>query len=200
MTHSTLARSVSNFIVSTKSVLTATAEHMIKSIQANNGTMTLDDLKNYEIISRPVLNITYHGYNLYGMGAPASGAVTFNILKTIEKLTGDRDQTIHNYVEAMKFAYGARYKLGDPDFVAGMDELEEQMLDETTAETIRDKIDPNSTLPIRAYNPKGIYTTTGHGTSQIAAADSDGMAVTLTTTVNLLWGSQLMDPVTGIIL
>lgn len=198
--HSTLARSVSTSIASTKSVLTAAAEHMIKSIQANNGTMTLDDLENYEIISRPVLNITYRGYNLYGMGAPASGAVTFSILKTIEKLTGDRDQTIHNYIEAMKFAYGARYKLGDPDFVAEMDELQDHMLDDKTAETIRNKIDPNSTLPIRAYDPKGIYTTTGHGTSQIAAADSDGMAVTLTTTVNLLWGSQLMDPVTGVIL
>lgn len=162
--------------------------------------MTLEDLKNYEVISRPVLNITYHGYNLFGVSSPASGAVSFNILKVIEKMTGDRDQTMHNYVEAMKFSYGARYKLGDPDFVADMDELQEKMIDEKTAENIRNKIDPNSTLPIRAYDPRGIYSTTGHGTSQITAADSDGVAVSLTTTVNLLWGSQLMDPVTGVIL
>lgn len=174
---------------------------MIKTIQENNGTMTIDDLKNYEVISRPVLNMTFHGYNLFGMGAPASGAVTFNILKTMEKLTtGDRDQTIHNYIESMKFAYGARYKLGDPDFVAEMDSLQEQMIDEKIAQTIREKINPKTTLPIKAYDPNGIYTTPGHGTSQIATADSDGMAVTLTTTVNLLWGSQLMDPVTGVIL
>lgn len=35
--------------------------------------------------------------------------------------------------------------------------------------------------------------------SHISVVDSSGMAVSVTTTVNLLFGSQVMDPETGII-
>lgn len=38
------------------------------------------------------------------------------------------------------------------------------------------------------------------GTSQITAADSSGLVISLTTTINTLFGSQLMVPETGIIL
>lgn len=39
-----------------------------------------------------------------------------------------------------------------------------------------------------------------HGTSHVVTADASGLAITLTTTVNLLFGSHLIDPATGIIL
>jgi gamma-glutamyltranspeptidase/glutathione hydrolase len=38
------------------------------------------------------------------------------------------------------------------------------------------------------------------GTSHIVAADHTGLAISLTTTINLLFGSQLMVPETGIIM
>ena len=38
------------------------------------------------------------------------------------------------------------------------------------------------------------------GTSQITVADNTGLAISLTTTVNLLFGSQLMVPETGVIM
>ena len=38
------------------------------------------------------------------------------------------------------------------------------------------------------------------GTSQVVTADESGMAASLTTTVNLLFGSQLMVPETGVIM
>ncbi|RGP75887.1 gamma-glutamyltransferase [Fusarium sporotrichioides] len=179
------------------------AESMIKTIQDSNGTMTLDDLKDYEVISREVLHTDYKGYDVYGMSSPAGGAVSLNILNTMNGYShqdADQNTTLHIYIEAMKFAYGARLKLGDPDFVDGVSELEHEMLNHTTAETIRGKIDPWTTQDIEKYDPDGIYSSDGHGTSHVVTADRDGMAVSLTTTVNLIFGSLLMDNLTGVIL
>ena len=39
-----------------------------------------------------------------------------------------------------------------------------------------------------------------HGTSHVVTADASGMAISLTTTVNLLFGSQLVVPETGVIM
>ncbi|KIL89914.1 gamma-glutamyltransferase [Fusarium avenaceum] len=180
-----------------------TAESMVKTIQDSNGTITLDDYKNYEAISREVLQTEYKGYNVYGISSPAGGAVSLNILNTMNGYTHqdeDRNTTLHIYIEAMKFAYGARLRLGDPDFVEGVPELEHEMLNLTTAETIRNKIDPRNTQDLKKYDPNGIYSSNGHGTSHIVTADGDGMAVSLTTTVNLIFGSFLMDNLTGVIL
>lgn len=38
-----------------------------------------------------------------------------------------------------------------------------------------------------------------HGTTHLSVVDSAGSAVALTTTVNLIFGSRVMDPKTGII-
>ncbi|KAM0194250.1 hypothetical protein ACHAPA_005068 [Fusarium lateritium] len=179
------------------------AESMVKTIQDSNGTITLDDYRNYEAISREVLQTEYKGYNVYGISSPAGGAVSLNILNTMNGYTHqdeDRNTTLHIYIEAMKFAYGARLRLGDPDFVDGVPELEHEMLNLTTAEKIRKKIDPQNTQDLKKYDPKGIYSSDGHGTSHIVTADGDGMAVSLTTTVNLIFGSFLMDNLTGVIL
>ncbi|KAF5613483.1 gamma-glutamyltransferase [Fusarium subglutinans] len=181
----------------------AFAESMVKTIQKTNGTITLDDYKNYDVISREVLHTEYKGFDVYGISSPAGGAVSLNILNTMNGYTHqdeDRNTTLHIYIEAMKFAYGARLHLGDPDFVDGVPELEHEMLNATTAEKIRSKIDPRKTQKIEKYDPDGIYSSDGHGTSHVVTADGDGMAVSLTTTVNLIFGSFLMDPLTGVIL
>lgn len=176
---------------------------MIKTIRDSNGTMTIDDMKDYEVISREVLHTDYKGYDVYGISSPAGGAVSLNILNTMNGYShqdADQNTTLHIYIEAMKFAYGARLRLGDPDFVDGITELEHDMLNHTSAEKIREKIDPKTTQDIEKYDPDGIYSSNGHGTSHVVTADRDGMAVSLTTTVNLIFGSLLMDNLTGVIL
>ncbi|KAL6363880.1 hypothetical protein LRP88_03305 [Fusarium phalaenopsidis] len=182
---------------------TRDAESMIKTIQESNGTMTLEDLANYKVISRKVLHTEYKGYDVYGISSPAGGAVSLNILNTMdgyEDQSQDGNLTLHRYIEAMKFAYGARLRLGDPDFVDDVPDFEEEMLNATTAEKIRSRIDPLTTQDIEKYDPSRIYSSNGHGTSHIVTADADGMAVSLTTTVNLIFGSLLMDNLTGVIL
>ncbi|KAF8235502.1 gamma-glutamyltranspeptidase, partial [Tricholoma matsutake] len=55
------------------------------------------------------------------------------------------------------------------------------------------------THPSEYYNPDyGIKI--DHGTSHMSVVDKHGMAVALTSTVNLVFGSQVLDYITGIIL
>lgn len=50
------------------------------------------------------------------------------------------------------------------------------------------------------FNPLTCFSPHSRGTSHVVAADATGMAVTLTSTVNRHFGSQLMIPETGIIM
>jgi len=73
------------------------------------------------------------------------------------------------------------------------------MTSAATAAIIRSKIGPES-QNVSYYDPSGIESLNTPGTSHIVAADKDGMAISITTTINLLFGSQLMVPETGVIM
>ncbi|RFU24183.1 hypothetical protein B7463_g12156, partial [Scytalidium lignicola] len=177
------------------------ANATIAAIQKSNGTMTLEDLKSYHIALRKPISINYRNYTLYSTGAPSGGPVGLSILKIMEGYnTSLNELNIHRLDEAMRFSYGAHAELGDPDFFDNMEEFAAQMIDAATAEKIRKKIDDQKTQEVGAYDPKGWMVPEGHGTSHIVTADETGMSITLTTTINLLFGSQLVVPETGVIL
>lgn len=167
--------------------------------------MTLEDMRSYEAVIREPVNIHYRGYKLFSAGVPSSGAVCLSTLKTMEGYDSadtfaDANLTLHRFDESMRFAYGAHQALGDPAFVSSAAPLEAAMLDTSHLSSIRDRIRDDTTQPVKNYDPQGIYVPSTHGTSHISTADSDGMAVSSTTTVNLLFGSLLMVPETGVVL
>lgn len=176
---------------------------MVKLVQENNGTLTLDDLKSYRAYAKPALSIDFRGFKLHSTGAPSSGSVMLNMLKTMEQYPvddlADTNLTTHRFIEAMRFAYGARLELGDPDFVSNIEQFEESLLSDRKANETRYKIDDNTTLPVKEYDPRQLFAAETHGTSHIVTADSSGMAISSTTTVNLLFGAQIMTPKSGII-
>ncbi|KAI9730953.1 MAG: hypothetical protein M1818_008028 [Claussenomyces sp. TS43310] len=177
------------------------AEATIRAVRAANGTMSMEDLAGYEVTVRNAISIDYRGYRVFSCAAPSSGSVVLSALKTIEgydmsdKNTGNLNT--HRFVEALRFAYAAHNKLGDPGFFEGMDLYEAMMVNATTAEGVRDKISDHHTLNVSEYDPEMLWSPDTAGTSHVSAADASGMAVTGTTTVNLLFGSQLMVPETG---
>ena len=176
----------------------------IQAIQRANGTMTMKDLTDYQTISRPAVSTDYRDkYKLFSCGAPASGAVALSILQTIsgyDPLSRNSSLAAHRLVEAMRFAYGQRASMGDPDFLPNMSAHEAHMLSPSHGASIRSKILDSTTQNISAYDPSGFEIHNSHGTSHISAADSSGLAFSLTTTVNLYFGSKIMVPETGIIL
>lgn len=177
---------------------------MISLIQKTNGVMTMEDLDGYTVNVKPPLNITFGDFRLFATEAPSSGAVTFSMFKTMQQYAPegftDINLTTHRFVEAMKFAYGARLQFGDPAFVKNASELETFLLRDDTAQDIRGRILDDRTQPVEAYDPLSLYMPESHGTSHVVAADASGLTVSSTTTINLLFGAQIMTPDTGIIL
>ncbi|KAH7132092.1 gamma-glutamyltranspeptidase 1 precursor [Dendryphion nanum] len=181
------------------------ADATIRALQSQNGTMTADDLKNYTVAIRKPSTITYRDFKLTACSTPSGGEVALSVLKIMEGYSGVGDPsaknlTTHRLDEAMRFAYGARSELGDPLFLEGMDEYQEQMISEKTAKEIRSKISDTQTFGVDYYNPNGLESLETPGTSHIVSADYTGLSISLTTTVNLLFGSKLVVPETGVIM
>lgn len=183
----------------------AIAKATIAALQAANGTMTADDLTNYTVALRTPSNITYRGYKLTACGAPAGGSVALSALKIAGGYEGFGDEaqvnlTTHRLDEAIRFAYGERTELGDPSFVDGVFEYQDAMLSDATAAEIRSKISDTQTQNVSYYDPKGLESLETPGTSYVGAADRSGLAISLTTTINTLFGSRVMVPETGVIM
>ncbi|KAH7073018.1 gamma-glutamyltranspeptidase-like protein [Paraphoma chrysanthemicola] len=181
------------------------AEATIRALQAQNGTMTLQDLRNYTVAIRKPSTITYRDYKLTACSAPSGGEVALTVLKIMEGynnvgVPSNLNLTTHRLDESMKFAYGMRANLGDPLFLDGIDEYQEDMISAATAAEVRSKISDTRTFNTSYYDPQGLESLETPGTSHIVAADHTGLAITLTTTVNLLFGSKLVVPETGVIM
>jgi gamma-glutamyltranspeptidase/glutathione hydrolase len=177
------------------------ANQTISALRAANGTMTLSDLANYNVSIRPAIHITYRNYSLYSTGVPSGGSVALSILKIIEGYNmsspSDIAVNLHRLDEAMRFSYASRGELGDPDYFGYMVGLEANMLKAKTAEAIRGRIDDDKTHNASYYSPNQYMQPKNHGTSHIVATDASGMSISLTSTVNLLFGSQIVVPETG---
>jgi gamma-glutamyltranspeptidase/glutathione hydrolase len=74
------------------------------------------------------------------------------------------------------------------------------MLNGTIEKLVREKISDTQSHNVSYYDPDGLEILDNPGTSQVSVADKDGMAISLTTTINTLFGCQVLVPESGIIL
>lgn len=164
----------------------------------------MDDMRSYTVFAKNALSTDFRGFKLYSTGAPSSGSIMLNILKTMEQYSpsdlADTNLTTHRFIEAMRFAYGARLELGDPDYVSDMAAFEATLVSAHKAHETHHKINDSTTLPVKAYDPRQVFAAESHGTSHVVTADASGLSISSTTTVNLLFGAQIMTPRSGIIL
>ncbi|KAL8899234.1 MAG: hypothetical protein Q9207_006297 [Kuettlingeria erythrocarpa] len=183
------------------------ATQTVATLRATNGTMTVSDMADYKALVREPVKIDFHGYRILGCGVPASGAVTLSILKTMEgyedfALPEMKNLSTHRLVEAMRFGYGQikRANFGDADFLDDFHEYENSILNDSYAASVRGRILDGQTQNVSAYDPSGFEVGHSHGTSQISAADSSGLAISLTTSINLFFGSHVIIPESGVIM
>lgn len=165
--------------------------------------LTVKDIAAYKAKERPAVCTTYRIYKVCGMGPPSSGATTvFGILGMIEgwdmKAMGkDNPMSWHLLSEAMQLSYADRAAyLGDGDFV---DVPVKGLLDKAYLAERRQLISP--------YGAAGTYepgTPPGakpraaappveeQGTTHFVTVDKDGNLVSMTSTIESIFGSQLM--------
>ncbi|KAM0563095.1 hypothetical protein ACHAPJ_001942 [Fusarium lateritium] len=180
------------------------AEATIRTLKREHGIMTIDDLKNYTVAIREPAQVNYRGGKVTITSAPASGAVVaavLNILDGYDFLGDPRRSNDSAYLldEALKFGYGMRSNLGDPSYVRGLGKYQAQMASNETAQEIRAKL-KGRPLKTDAYDPKGLESLDTPGTSHLVVMDKSGLAISLTTTVNLVFGSRVIVPETGVIM
>lgn len=88
------------------------AETMINALQRANGTMTLEDLRDYDVAIRNISQIDYRGYTITSTSAPSSGIVAMSILKILNTykdfFSSEKsvDLSTHRMDEAIRFGYG----------------------------------------------------------------------------------------------
>ena len=174
------------------------------AIQQSGGLMTLDDLKNYRAIERPVVRGNYRGYDIASMPPPSSGGIhlvqILNILEgfPLRDLGPESAATLHLMIEAMKPAYADRAEfLGDPAFVtvplAGL-------TSKRYAAEQRKAIDPERARPADTIKPGAPAAYESDNTTHFSVIDRDGNAVANTYTLNFSYGLGLVADGTGILL
>ncbi|WP_293881735.1 gamma-glutamyltransferase [Sphingomonas sp.] len=169
----------------------------------NPADMTLADLAAYRARDRAPVCAPYRQYRVCGMGPPSSGATTIlQMLGMLErfdmKALGPHSPVgWHLIGEAMQLAYADREKwLGDGDFVqvpvAGL-------IDRTYLKSRSALISATTALPAYgAGTPHGARPRTAAisseigGTTHFVAVDARGNVATMTSTVESLFGSQLI--------
>jgi gamma-glutamyltranspeptidase/glutathione hydrolase len=186
----------------------ALAEAIIDAVQnapVNQGTMTLDDLAAYEALEREVICRPYRAYRICGMPPPTSGGVAIlQILSLLEPFdlaaTGPGSaEAVHLIAEASRLAYADRdMYLADADFVAvptagllSADYLQSRaaLIDPAQAMEAAEAGNPwPDNIPHRAPD----LTPDVPGTSHVAIIDAAGNALTMTTTVESIFGSNVM--------
>ncbi|KAI0043654.1 gamma-glutamyltranspeptidase [Auriscalpium vulgare] len=178
------------------------ADAIIRKIRAEGGVMTHEDLANYEVKVSRALEGSYQGRKIYTPHAPTAGPVLIHMLNLVEsydfKEEGRSGLNVHRLVEAMKFGFAARTRICDPAFTDDQERLD-QIPRKAYSALISQNMTDDRTHSPDYYQPV-FDVPEDHGTSHVSVADQDGMAASVTSTVNLVFGSQVMDPVTGVIL
>ncbi|THH06520.1 hypothetical protein EW145_g4025 [Phellinidium pouzarii] len=177
------------------------ADAIVHAVQSTGGIMTHKDLEAYAVNVAPALVGTYRGRKVYTPHAPTSGPVLMHMLNLLERydLSGEGRTVLntHRLVEVMKFGFAARTKICDPAFTDDTARIDE-ISTKTFGKLISANVTDDTTHTPDYYNP--VYDVPiDHGTSHISVVDKNGMAVAITSTVNLVFGSQVMDPVTGVL-
>ena len=169
----------------------------------NAAVLTAKDLAAYEAKERPAVCTSYRIYKVCGMGPPSSGATTvFGILGMIEgwdmKTMGkDNPMSWHLLAEAMQLSYADRAAyLGDGDFV---DVPVKGLLDKAYLAERRQLISPyRAAGSYEPGTPPGSKSRAAapaipeQGTTHFVTVDAAGDVVSMTSTVESIFGSQLI--------
>lgn len=168
----------------------AIAKDILETARAAGSKMTEADLKSYKVVEREPLHAAWEGYDVYTMPPPSAGGVM--MLETLA-MHSKADLTslgwgtgayYHVLAETFKGAIADRVRaIGDPAFVK-TDFA--RLYDPARMKARRARIKMDSTLPAEKFPLDE------KGTSHVVVVDGEGNVVSVTSTVNNMFGSQLV--------
>ena len=177
---------------------------MVGEAKRDGSIWTINDFKNYSVIERKPINLSFMGYKLTLAPPPSSGGTTIatilNIVSNYDFKSMPRDTFTHVLIEAMRRAYKDRSEyLGDPDFVNVPIEM---LLSKKHAfkHSATIDLDKASSSMKNSEMQQGPYIAKGMETSHFSILDKEGNRVAATQTINTWFGSGYMLPTAGIIL
>lgn len=170
-------------------------QKIVDEITNAGGIFTIEDLISYKPKwGKPVASKLFTGEDFYTFPLPATGHVVTYILNilngyNIQDQSFDfhsKDKLVyHRLVEAFKFAFAKRTKIGD--------ELSEEVLNtlrelESTeyADLIRGQINDDKTYNDYAHYGANASVVEDHGTGHLSILAPNGDAVAFTSTINLM--------------
>lgn len=171
------------------------AQKLASFVQENGGLITTEDLEKYEAVWRDPIVFNYKDIKVISMSPPSSGGVTINqIFKMMEpyevaKYGHNSAKTIQLFTEASRRAYADRnFYLGDPDFV----DIPYDMLlnDEYIQERMANFSFDKATLSSEVSHGE-VEIVESAQTTHFSIVDSEGNAVSVTSTLNGGYGSKL---------
>ena len=181
-----------------------TARRLAAAMKANGGLITLQDLKNYNVVERKPLTGSYHGYDIITSPPPSSGGI--GLLQITGMLDGTGYENagagsaavIHYVAECERRYYADRSRFfGDPDFTRVP---VKQLLDPAYLASRRATIDPNRATPLDQIQPGAIDMHESSETTHYNVVDAEGNAVAVTYTLNNSYGSGVTAAGLGFLL
>lgn len=192
-------------------------EALADVVQEFDGSMTPEDLSQYNVTEDEPVWGEYLGYDIASMPPPSSGGLTMlQMLEMFEEIDLTQydvksAEKYHHMAEAMHLAYADRGAyMGDPEYI---DVPSEGLLHPDYIKQRVDLIDPNeANADIRPGNPwdfqegeagpinQNYEDQTDGETTHFTVADQWGNLVSYTTTIEQLFGSGIMVPGYGVML
>jgi gamma-glutamyltranspeptidase/glutathione hydrolase len=176
-------------------------DKLLAAVAEEGGHWTAAELAGYEIREREPVEFDYRDWHVVTAPPPSSGGVALaqmlQILEGWDLAELDEAERTHLTVEAMRRAFRDRtFYLGDPDFV---DIPIATLTDPAYAAGLRATIHPDKATPSDSLSGQPVPLEDDE-TTHFSIIDGDGNRVSATQTVNLLYGSGLVAPGTGVIL
>uniref|UniRef100_A0A915CL63 Uncharacterized protein n=1 Tax=Ditylenchus dipsaci TaxID=166011 RepID=A0A915CL63_9BILA len=155
-------------------------------IGENDGFITKKDLETYRTVidTTPLLIVSIMS-KFYPIGSDSS--IPYSSV-----------DYYHRLIEAQKFAYAQRSFLGDPKFIPKANSIANNMTTKEFTDYIVGKIS-SETLALEEYGGDNSMAPDEHGTSHVSVIDADGNAVSLTSSVNNIFGALVRSDRLGIV-
>ncbi|MEM9050613.1 MAG: gamma-glutamyltransferase [Bacteroidota bacterium] len=182
----------------------STAELILKEMSGGRGLFTKDDLERYRAKWRTPIKFSFDEYQVISMPPPSSGGIgleqMFKMAKMMEVDSIEHNSTeyLHFNTEIQRRVYADRsMHLGDPDFhKIPYEKLTDEAYLAEKLESLRYRATPSTRIKPGNFETAAESMETTH----LSVVDEMGNAVSITTTLNGLYGSCIVVEGAGFLL